>query len=447
MSFAEDSKNTYFTKTDLQGNYTYVSPYFIEIFNLHPEDIYGTSSLDTIYFEDHAICYETVQKCFLNPKTYQKVVLRKPVDTEKIIWTRWEFYIDTDEQGNPTEMLCYGQNISDFIELKQLADEYSIEFKKREIKFQTLFETSSLFIILHTAKGEILDANQIFCDLVGIDKNLSLEYNLLDFIEAYNHQDYKNYMKQHIVGFGDISLEIEMTNKEGSITPISINSKAFHDEKGEIFIWTIAKDITERTKQKQQLENQKELLEQTATIAKLGGWEIDLLTHKIQWTKEIYKIHDLEFDYEPKIEEEYNFYPQNDKEKISNAVKDTINEGKPFDIEVNFISAKQNKKWLKISGRPVYHDYKMTSIKGTIQDITGIKNHEETILKQNTLLKEILFAQSHLIRLPIANILGLAELLNVSETEEDRISIVEKIKFSTKQLDEIIRSLADKNIE
>jgi len=101
MSYAEQSTNTYFTKTDLLGNYTYVSPYFIETFNLHPIEIYGTSSLDTIYFEDHAVCFETIQKCFIKPKTYQQVIMRKPVDAERIIWTKWEFYLDTDKDGNP----------------------------------------------------------------------------------------------------------------------------------------------------------------------------------------------------------------------------------------------------------------------------------------------------------------------------------------------------------
>lgn len=271
MSYAEDSKNTYFTKTDLHGNYTYVSPYFIEIFNLHPEDIYGKNSLDTIYFEDHAVCFETVKKCFMNPKTYQKVILRKPFETERIIWTKWEFYLDTDNDGNPIEILCYGQNITDLIEIKKLAKDYSVLFKEKETKYQTLFETSSLFIILHTATGEILEANQIFCDHVGVSKNLISNHNLLNFTEAKNHKEFKSFINKKIVGLGEISLETEITNKDGLITHVSINPRAFHNEKGEIFIWTIAKNISELKQQEKQLSIQKELLEQTNHIAKLGG--------------------------------------------------------------------------------------------------------------------------------------------------------------------------------
>lgn len=394
MSFAEESTNTYFTKTDLQGNYTYVSPHFIEIFNLIPADIYGTSSLDTIYFEDHAVCYETVRKCFMNPKTYQKVIMRKPVDTEKIIWTKWEFYIDTDEHGNPTEMLCYGQNISDLIELKQLVIEYSTEFKEKETKFKTLFETSSLFIILHTAKGEILEANQIFCDHVGINKDLIVNYNLLEFTDPKNHQEYKNFMSKRIVGLGEISLETEITNKEGSVTPVSINPRAFHNEKGEIFIWTIAKDITERKNQKVQLENQNELLEnqnelleQTADIAKLGGWEIDLETSKTKWTKEVYKIHDVDFDYSHNADNVLTFYHPDDLKMVLDAIEHTKNSGESFELKTRFITAKGENKWLRISGGAILNNGKIVALKGIMQDITTKKLAEETIIKQKELLQ------------------------------------------------------------
>jgi PAS domain S-box-containing protein len=348
MSYAEQSSNTYLTKTDLLGNYIHVSPLFTEIFNLHPEDIYGTNSLETIYFEDHSVCFETVQKCFMNPKTYQKVILRKPIGTERIVWTKWEFYLDLDKDGNPSEILCYGQNITDLIELKQLVEDYSERFKEKETKFQTLFETSSLFIVLHTAKGEILEANQVFCDHVGVSKDLINNYNLINFTEAKNHKEFKSFINKKIVGIGEISLETEITSKEGLITPVSINPRTFHNEKGEIFIWTIAKDITERKKQKQQLENQKELLEQTAVIAKLGGWEIHLNPFRREWTKEVYVIHDLDPVTTTNLDNALDYYHLDDKATLAKAQKQCAEKGTPYDLELRLITAKKINKWVRV---------------------------------------------------------------------------------------------------
>jgi PAS domain S-box-containing protein len=451
MSYAEQSTNTYFTKTDLEGNYTYVSPYFEKVFKLHPQDVYGTSSLDTIYFEDHVACYETVQKCFRNPKTYQKVILRQPVGTERIVWTKWEFYLEIDEEGNPSEILCYGYNITDFIELKQLVNDYSVKFKEKEKKFQTLFETSSLFIILHTAKGEILEANQTFCDHIGVAKDIITKYNLLNFTHPKNHQEFENFLNKKIVGTTEISLETEIINKNRLITPISINPRAFHNEKGEIFIWTIAKDITERKKQQQQLkdqnkllEKQNELLEQTAIIAKLGGWELHLNPFRREWTKEVYIIHDLDPDTTINLDNALDYYHPDDKLLLQKAQNSCINNGIPYDLELRLISAKNINKWVRVIGKPVCLNGIIQSVRGTVQDITEKKEVESTIIQQQSLLKDIYFMQSHTIRLPLANILGLVDLLNLTmpELSEENKEIFKKLKFSANQLDEVIKQAA-----
>jgi PAS domain-containing protein len=158
-------------------------------------------------------------------------------------------------------------------------------------------------------------------------------------------------MSKRIVGLGEISLETEITNKEGSVTPVSINPRAFHNEKGEIFIWTIAKDITERKNQKVQLENQNELLEnqnelleQTADIAKLGGWEIDLETSKTKWTKEVYKIHDVDFDYSHNADNVLTFYHPDDLKMVLDAIEHTKNSGESFELKTRFITAKGENK-------------------------------------------------------------------------------------------------------
>ncbi|WP_205943654.1 PAS domain-containing protein [Pedobacter cryophilus] len=445
--YVKNSEILYFCVTDLDGNYTYVSPHFAKIFNFTPKQLYGTSSLLTIYVDDHPKCFETVAKCFEQPNTYQKVLLRKPLNLGKLVWTQWEFYLATDEQNNPSEMICYGYDISHKIESLNLLKSAHKKFIESETKYKTLFETSSLGILLHTPNGDLYDANETFCKMIGINKADVTHHNIIEFTPPEYWESDKAFINDLIVNDNTYSYEKEFKTKDNETIPVSINGKIFHDQSGKLFIWCIAKDITERKKSRELLQHQRELLEETSQIAKLGGWTININTFKTEWTKEVYEIHDLEEPYDHDLAISISYYHTDDRETITNAVNETINEGKKFDLELRFISAKNINKWVRVAGEPVYKDGKLISVKGILQDITEKKNTENIISKQNNLLKDISFTQSHLIRLPVANLLGLTDLLEMTDNEEERLDICKKIRYSVFQLDKIVKEVANKKIE
>ena len=82
---------------------------------------------------------------------------------------------------------------------------------------------------------------------------------------------------------------------------------------------------------------------------------------------------------------------------------------------------------------------------GAMQDVSETKWHQKQILKQNSLLREIAQINSHQIRKPLANILGLIHA--IKESSPNRITdLVELLDKSGKDLDEIIRDIARKTI-
>ncbi len=74
-----------------------------------------------------------------------------------------------------------------------------------------------------------------------------------------------------------------------------------------------------------------------------------------------------------------------------------------------------------------------------LQNITESKLYEKKIEQQNTQLKEIAFITSHEVRVPLANILGLTEILdNENPLSPSNAQIIEYIKTSAKELDKTI---------
>jgi PAS domain S-box-containing protein len=82
-----------------------------------------------------------------------------------------------------------------------------------------------------------------------------------------------------------------------------------------------------------------------------------------------------------------------------------------------------------------------------VNDITEKVNYIETIETQNRTFKEIAWIQSHLVRAPLARLMGLVNLLE-SETIENNpeiVGLLEHIKSSANELDSIIRDISKKS--
>ena len=81
-------------------------------------------------------------------------------------------------------------------------------------------------------------------------------------------------------------------------------------------------------------------------------------------------------------------------------------------------------------------------------DITKSLNHIKKIEVQNEKLKEIAWTQSHVVRAPLSQILGLAQLVlddkNVSEETKELIAILNN---SAQELDKIVKEIIDKSKE
>ncbi|MEX2597882.1 MAG: PAS domain S-box protein [Salibacteraceae bacterium] len=79
-------------------------------------------------------------------------------------------------------------------------------------------------------------------------------------------------------------------------------------------------------------------------------------------------------------------------------------------------------------------------------DITERYKHILAIEKQNDKLKEIAWTQSHVVRAPLARIMGLVNLLTDGETSmEEKEQVLQYIDQSAKELDEIIQDVVRKS--
>ncbi len=171
---------------------------------------------------------------------------------------------------------------------------------------------------------------------------------------------------------------------DGNIKWIHERALPLKDEKGEVvrFI-NVAEDITERKKAEEIINDATFLLNDVGEMAHIGGWELDLRTKAVHWTKETYIIHDISEDQKFDLSKAVLFYDLPTRSTLESAMQRCMESGESFDLELPFTSAKGRHIWVRAIGHAVKVDGTVAKLMGINQDITDSKKVKEELLQSN----------------------------------------------------------------
>jgi len=187
----------------------------------------------------------------------------------------------------------------------------------------------------------------------------------------------------HVLNNGGTDVNEEEITWHGKLHTISTKKSVFTDSlTGKKFIAGTIRDITERKRAEEALQKNQSLLNETGKMAKVGGWEFDVETLEQVWTEEVYRIHEVDSHFKPTVEAGISFYALESRPIIVNAVQKAIDNGEPFDVELQFITAKGNHRWVHAIGKAHQQGGKTIKVSGTFQDITNRKKAEEALHKE-----------------------------------------------------------------
>jgi signal transduction histidine kinase/ActR/RegA family two-component response regulator/PAS domain-containing protein len=144
--------------------------------------------------------------------------------------------------------------------------------------------------------------------------------------------------------------------------------------------------VSERTaelaRSLEMLTYREHLLEETGSLAKVGGWDFDPLSGKGRWTAEVARIHDLREALEPSKDFGLQFYPGKSRERLEAALQKSLADGSPYDLELEFVAANGEHKWVRTIARPIMQDGKVVRMRGALQDVTERKLSEIRLSEQ-----------------------------------------------------------------
>ncbi|HEY8509637.1 MAG TPA: response regulator, partial [Steroidobacteraceae bacterium] len=119
-----------------------------------------------------------------------------------------------------------------------------------------------------------------------------------------------------------------------------------------------------------QLRRERNLMATVSSMARVGGWEIDLTTMTPIWSEEVYRIHEIDPSSRPSFRQALSFFAPEARPVMEKAVREALEHGTPYDLILPLITATGKRLWVRVMGVAEKTNGVVTRLSGAMQDVT-----------------------------------------------------------------------------
>lgn len=442
-----DTQTNYVVRIDLQGNYTYYNAKYAEDFGW-PNDggsLIGINCMVTTPPYHHNRVMETVNNCLENPgKIYLAELdhLKKESGVKTILW---HFICLTDAEGKRSEIQCTGLDVSD-----RKHAETALKTSNERYEYVNKATNDAIYdwdiVNDHIEWGD--GFNRLFGYKPGIEKYSVKKW--ISNIHSSDRDQVRESLKRKLEDKTQINLVMDyrFLKTNGQYAFVEENGYIIRNVNGEaVRMIGVLRDVTKQKREEDHLK----LLESVVTntndsiliarsdMTDVSGSKILYVNHALM-NLTGYSSEELVGN-SPLILLSNNF----DINAFSRAAT-PISNRKPVMTETPFYKKNGQMIWINLSISPV------TNYQGLLthwicigHDVTDRINYTKAIEVQNLKLQEIAWMQSHVVRAPLARLMGLIDLIkNYPNTDMEKEEILNHLLHSAHELDDIIRDISDK---
>lgn len=315
-----------------------------------------------------------------------------------------------------------------------------------EARHRALVEAIPDLIWLKDTEGVYLSCNPAFERFFGAPEKEILGKTDYDF---KNHDDadfFRHHDRNALKVGGPTVNEDQITFTEGGYTGIFETIKVpMRNDLGDVIgVLGIARDITARKQAEEQLRKSQELLRDTGDLARVGGWEVDLVEDRVYWTQTMKDICEAPEDYEPTVEEFITLFDPEVRPEISESFQRACQGDGGFDMEVPFKASRGKRLRAHILGRPEFNDGQCVRLHGIFQDVTQRRELEEQFRQAQKMesVGRLAGGVAHDFNNMLGVILGNVDLALLSlDTEHSIYGYLQEIQNAGKRSADLTRQL------
>ncbi|WP_190278362.1 EAL domain-containing protein [Colwellia hornerae] len=180
-------------------------------------------------------------------------------------------------------------------------------------------------------------------------------------------------------------VEVRMKHKQGQYVWVLATGKTieWHENGLPKRMIGIHQNIAQRKLNDQKIITTSHLLDESQKIAKVGGWQLDLLSGDLFWTAETYRIYETSpEEFNPTVDAGVNYFSPKSKHMITKALDAAINQGIGYDLELETYTTKGKLIDVRTTCIVKKEAGKIAKLVGIFQDISAEKSIQR-ILKNS----------------------------------------------------------------
>ncbi|MCK0208866.1 EAL domain-containing protein [Starkeya koreensis] len=129
--------------------------------------------------------------------------------------------------------------------------------------------------------------------------------------------------------------------------------------------------------QSRELWRRQSLLAQTERLARVGGWEFDVATERLNWSDGVYRIYGLTPGFAPDQERALSHFPPEARQQFVKKFNTALRHREAFEIELPFVDAQGNHRLVRKTCQVETDGDTVVRAFGILQDITEQKEAEQ----------------------------------------------------------------------
>ena len=357
----KDKKKIYLSSHFSESKFTQFSKESAEIDTFKK----GEGLPGTVWKRNEAVFWKRLpaRKSFVRNKAAKKCNIR----------TGYGIPLKVDHQLIGTILLLsseYENKVNPFTEIvERVGKHISSELARMNAvdELDNMFTLSPDILALITKKGEIKKINDAVETILKYKKKSVLNQSIFEYLLTDRNSLSKKKIKELLLKKGTHQFEGKFLTHNKNIKWLSWTINTSADEN---LIYCVAKDITYN-------KNLEEIVDNASNLAKVGAWDIDLINNKVYWSPMMHKIFETEKDFIPDMDNSMEFFTSgNNRKAILERLYNAIENNENWNFEIEIITAKGNKKWIRSIGETKVQDNKTYRIYGSVQDITTRRNIE-----------------------------------------------------------------------
>ena len=142
------------------------------------------------------------------------------------------------------------------------------------------------------------------------------------------------------------------------------------------------------------LQASEAMLDRAGQMAGVGGWELDLLSQQMRWSRQTCQMHDVVANFRPSLAQALAFFSdEGDRRLLSEAVQRAAAGGPPWDMELPLTTALGRVIRVRVVGEAQRSAGAaagpFSRLVGSIQDVTAQRALEDAMRRNHSLLRSV----------------------------------------------------------